>query len=279
LLVIAIAAVAVIALGGIAALRLRGRGYRGTIRAVLKSSSVTSSGDFTNVIFLHHSTGDYLINQGGVRKLLAESGYELWDHDYNGIGVMRPDGTPAGFHYRVPDDNTDPDGLARIFAQRAFKLPFNALSGLLQHDVIIFKSCFPTSNITSDRQLEQYKEYYLSIRDTMDQHPDKVFIAMTPPPLIPAATDPEAASRARAFSDWLESDEYLGGHPNVFVFDFFDLLAEDDPAAPDYSMLREAYRYGSNSYPNRKANETIGPLFADFIVDAASAYREMENGN
>jgi hypothetical protein len=243
-------------------------------RAVFDSRSVSgySRGDFTNVIFLHHSTGLNLIEQGGVRERLTEAGYDFWDHGYNPNGLRRPDGSHTGYSYVIPGDNTDPDGLARIFAQRAHGLPLNAFSGLLQHEVIVFKSCFPVSDITSDEQLEKYKSYYLDMRDVMDQHLDKVFIVVTPPPLNPAATDAMAAARAKAFADWLKSDEYLSGHPNVFTFDFFSFLAEDDPASTDYNMLRAEYREGSDSHPNQMANEKIGPLFADFIIDAIQEY-------
>jgi len=256
---------------------LRGRGIRMLLihrmQAIRHGASVRQRGDFTNVIFLHHSTGRSLIYQSGVRERLTEAGFQFWDHDYNWEGLIRPDGTRAGYSYGIPDDNTDPDGFARLFGQRVYQLPLNALSGLMQHEVIAFKSCFPASDITSDEQLEEYKAYYLSIREVMDQHRDKIFIVVTPPPLNPAATDAETATRARAFANWLKSDEFLVGYPNVFTFDFFDLLAEGGPLAPDVNMLRVAYREGEDSHPNQLANETIGPLFADFIIEAVQTYR------
>jgi hypothetical protein len=241
-------------------------------QAVLDRDRVASDsqGEFTNVIFLHHSTGHNLIEEGGVRERFTAAGYQFWDHGYNRTGLRDPAGEYTGYSYNVPEDNTDPDGLARIFAQRQNDLPVNALSGLLQHEVIAFKSCFPASQITSEEQLEQYKAYYLAMRDVIARHPDKVFIVMSPPPLNPAATDTEAAARARAFSEWLHSEEYLAGHPNVFAFDLFGHLAEDDPAAPDHNMLRAAYRDGTDSHPNRVANEMVGPLFVDFVVEVAS---------
>jgi len=106
------------------------------------------------------------------------------------------------------------------------------------------------------------------------RNPCGVFIVL-PPPLNPAETDAETAARARVFANWLASDEYLSGHPNVFTFDFFDLLVEDDSTVPDYNMLREAYRNGGDSHPNARANETIGPLFVDFIIDAIQTYRAV----
>jgi len=275
---IAIAVVALILLA-VLVFALRGRGIRervaSGVKAVLDARSVRaySRGHYTNVIFLHHSTGRNLIEQGGVREQLTEAGLDFWDHDYNPRGLTRPDGTRAGYSYSIPGDNTDPDGLAQIFSQPLYPWPLNAFSGLMQHEVIIFKSCFPVSHIVDDAQLEQYKSYYLQMREVMDQYPDHIFIVVTPPPLNPASTDAEAAARARAFAVWLASDEFLDGHPNVFTFDFFDLLAEGDPAAPDFNMLREEHREGTDSHPNEHANRAIGPLFADFIVEVVGTYR------
>jgi hypothetical protein len=252
----------------------RARAVTSMVKVVLNSSTVEAKGDFTNVIFLHHSTGKNLIEQGAVRELFSAAGYDFWDHGYNEQGLTRPDRTPAGYSYNIPDDNTDPDGFARIFSQRLYPMPLNAFSRLMQHEVIAFKSCFPVSCITSEAQLQQYKAYYLQIREAMDQHPDRIFIVVTPPPLNPATTNPEAAARARAFAEWLTSEEFLTGHPNVFTFDFFDLLAERDPSASDFNMLRAAYREGEDSHPNELANRTIGPLFADFILDVVQAYRD-----
>jgi len=264
-------------------LALRGKGVRMAlihrVQAILHHKDVVRRGDFTDVIFLHHSVGRNLINQGGVRERLTEAGFRFWDHDYNWEGLTRPDGTPAGYSYSIPGDNTDPDGLARIFSQPAFPWPVNAFSGLLQHEVIIVKSCFPNSNIQSDEQLQEIQGHYLKMRERIDRFPDRLFIIVTLPPLNPAETTPEAAARARALSRWLQSDEFLAGHPNLVVFDLFGLLAEDDPAAPDFNMLRAEYREGTDSHPNRFANEVIGPVFADFIIETARAYAQWAKGN
>ena len=223
---------------------------------------------FARVIFLHHSVGASLIEEGGVRERLTDLGYEFYDHGYNDDGLVLADGTWTGSNFDVPDDNTDPDGFADIFAQPLHDPPDNTFSHLMQYDIIAFKSCYPVSDIQSDEQLDEYKSYYLSIRDRMDQYPDRIFVVVTPPPQVPAYTDAETAARARAFADWLGSDEYLSGHPNVFTFDFFDLLA--DPSA---NMLRVDYQADEDdAHPNELANRTIGPLFADFIDEAIRTY-------
>jgi len=247
----------------------------GKVKTVLGSSAVkrTSRGEFTNVIFLHHSVGHHLIEQGGVRPLFQQAGIDFWDHGYNWAGLNDPRGWPTGYNYAVPQDNTDPDGLVRIFRQPELGIPLNTFSGLLQHEVIAFKSCFPASNISSETQLEQYKTWYLEMRAVMDRHPEKLFIVLTPPPLNPAETTPTAAERARRFAGWLSSPEFLDGRPNIATFDFFDLLAESDPGKEDFNMLRADYREGTDSHPNQLANQEIGPQFVAFILRAIEAYK------
>ncbi len=277
-------AAALLVAGGLLALGIAWR-YRYRLlpavhlaRAVLDSSQIQRTTDYRNVLFIHHSTGHNLIVQGQVREQFTEAGYAFWDHDYNPTGLTRPDGTRTGYSYNIPRDNTDPDGLAELFAQQAYQWPVNAFSGALQHDVIVFKSCFPASNIESEAQLETYRRYYLGIRDVIDQHPEHLFIAMSPPPLVPESTTPENAARARAFANWLTSDEYLSGHPNLYTYNFFDSLAEGDPASPEHNMLRAAYRpqAAGDSHPNQLANEEVGPQFVEFIIASIEAFRSSQ---
>jgi len=277
-LVVAVALAVIISIG----LTLRGRGLRigvlHRVRAILNSKHVKGDGDLTNILFIHHSTGRHLLRFGGIREELAAAGLQLWDHDYNHIGLTGPDGTSVGYSYGIPGDNTDPDGFARLFSQTVSTLPWNAFSGVMQHDVIVFKSCFPVSHISSADQLLAYQSDYRAILKVMDQYPEKLFIIVTPPPLIPSSTDPEAAARARAFAQWLSLDEFLGNRHHVLTFDLFDLLAENDPNSPDMDMLRVEFRDGEDSHPNRLANETIGPIVSSFIIDAVDAARARSEG-
>jgi hypothetical protein len=225
------------------------------------------SAQSTRIIFLHHSCGENLINEGGVREGLTAIGYEFYDHGYNDDGLRDADGSNTGRNFDVPGDNTDPDGIAEIFSQPLHDPPDNTFSYLMQYDVIAFKSCYPTSNIGSDDQLNEFKGYYLTARDRMDQYPDKVFIVVTQPPQVPGSTDADEGRRARALADWLASGEFLDGHPNVFTFDFFGHLAGSD------NMLRPEYRYDNHDgHPNERANREIGPLFVDFIDRAIQSY-------
>jgi hypothetical protein len=181
----------------------------------------------------------------------------------------------VNFLYYIPGDNTDPEGLYPVFQQTDYPFPVNALSGLLQHEVILFKSCYTGSEILSDEELAQYQQWYLEMREVMDRHPGKLFILLTPPPINPAGTSSETAARARAFASWLSSKEYLAGHENITTFNLFDARAEADPNAPDVNTLRQEYRDGSDSHPNLAANRALAPTLADFIASAVANYRQQ----
>ena len=238
------------------------------VLALLLTSALSAQAQSpVRIIFLHHSCGHNLIEQGDVRQGLTARGYEFYDHGYNGDGLRLADGSYTGTHFDVPGDNTNPDGLAEIFSQPLHDPPDNAFSHLMAYDVIAFKSCFPVSNIESDRQLRRYQSHYTSIRDRMDQYPEKLFIIVTQPPQVPGASNSRQARRARELAQWLQSDDFLAGHPNIVVFDFFGQLAGDD------NFLRPEYRIDDyDAHPNAQANAEIGLRFVDFIDAAIQSY-------
>ncbi len=230
---------------------------------ILGLVSVAPTAEPVRVLFVHHSTGGNLLHGGDVREGLAALGYELWDHGYNDEGLSDAEGNPTGQSFALPDDNTNPDGWAAIFAQEVASPPETTFARMLEYDVILFKSCFPASNITDDEMAANYKAWYLEVRTAIDQHPDRLFVVFTTPPLVPNETDLANAARARAWADYLTSDEYIGERTNVAVFDFFSLLADAS------GVLRAEYRSDAwDSHPNDLANQTIGPLLVAF-VDAA----------
>lgn len=223
--------------------------------------------DPVRIIFMHHSTGQGIMEQGGVREALTELGYEFWDHGYNDEGLRGPTGEYLGVNWDVPGDNTDPDGWQAIFNQPVTSPPTNTFSQMLEYDVIVFKSCFPSSDIQNDEQLEAYRAYYQSIRQVIEQHPDKLFIPWTTPPLGPNATTPENAARAARWADYLTSEEYIGTLTNIYVFDVFHLLADEN------GFLRTEYRVDEwDSHPNEVGNQFVGPILADFIDQAIRSF-------
>ena len=97
----------------------------------------------------------------------------------------------------------------------------------------------------------------------MDGYRDTLFIVWTLAPLHRLATDSSEAARAREFVDWVTADfltEDGGEHPNIAVFDFWGIVAEDDPGAVTGTVncLRYAYEgshFSSDSHPNAAANQ------------------------
>ena len=70
----------------------------------------------------------------------------LWDHDYNAIGLMDPDGFLADRYYDIPDDDTYVVGLHRLWTTANSARD----SILANHQVIAFKSCYGASLIETD---------------------------------------------------------------------------------------------------------------------------------
>ncbi len=242
---------------------------------VLLAPSPRAAEPTVPVLFVHHSVGRYLLEQGDVRAELDLRGREagvvvrLWDHDYNAIGLIDPDGQPTGRNYGIPEDNTDPDGWAAVWT-RASACRDSLLS---RYRIVAFKSCFTAAAIGSDAELAADKDDYRAMAQEFDQHPDRTFVVITPPPRHRLATDADDAARARALADWLGSADFLAGHPNVVVFDLFDRLAAPDDGSPGANMLRYAFERDhddGDSHPNTLANQTVGPEFAGFLVDLAA---------
>ncbi|MDY6972157.1 MAG: hypothetical protein SV775_07490, partial [Thermodesulfobacteriota bacterium] len=131
-----------------------------------------------------------------------------------------------------------------------------------ENEIIMFKSCFPNSHLggspeapptTGNNPLRgqdsgsvhmtvgNAKGIYNDILAYFATRQDKLFIAITAPPLVANDTDPSHAADARAFNDWLVND-WLKTYPNnnVAVFDFYNILTSN----------------GGNFYTNDVGSET-----------------------
>lgn len=234
-----------------------------------------------NVIFLHHSTGNNVFKEGNVPGLI-DSYNKTYGKSLNVTERSYPDDPWPWSNYPYDywklwiDGSCNPDN-PRIEC-------IKSLAG--KYDMIIFKHCFPGAgikpntgkpDITSDvKSLENYKEQYRALRSLFDSYPGTKFMVWTLAPLHRLATTPEDAVRAREFAVWVKKEwlkEDKKAHPNIYIFDFFSLVAELKAKPSDGVRYCLKYDYerdhsSSDSHPNLAANQYAGPLFAKAIERA-----------
>jgi hypothetical protein len=171
----------------------------------------------TTALFIHHSVGRQIIQEGGLRqKLLAGvPSLELWDHDYNKPGLSDGSGLAQGTSFPIPGDNTDPDGLLAIL--RGIAAGESWAERATTCDVLMLKSCFPNNKIRSDLAADALKVVYQEMRDVAMALPQAVLLVSSPP-LVFEATRPGQAARAADLAAWLGS-HWTGprlGYANIF---------------------------------------------------------------
>ncbi|MBN2438731.1 MAG: hypothetical protein JXL20_09035, partial [Deltaproteobacteria bacterium] len=162
--------------------------------------------------------------------------------------------------------------------------PASAPAG--ENRIILFKSCFPNSNlegnpndppaaeISYDLTVANAKAVYNSLLTYFQARPDKLFIVITAPPLMASETDAARAANARAFNSWLV-DNWLDGYPlaNVAVFDYYNVLTavgnhhrwnNNDVEHVIATASNTAYYPSEDSHPNttghQKATTEFVPL-------------------
>jgi len=202
-------------------------------------------------LFIHHSTGSGFLDEGGMREKLKAAGFEVHDRTY-GDGWV--------------GENTNPDHFPITFTQHYDDMISWELGQGQKYDIVAFKSCFPASNVCSDEELDKYKKYYETIKTVTKKHPETLFIAFSTPPLVPGATKPDCAKRARMFADWLKGP-YDENEKNLVAYDLFDVLAESSPSSPDFNCLKKEYRKNeSDSHPNKAANQSVADNFTAWLT-------------
>ena len=213
------------------------------------------------LIFIHHSCGENWLadDNGGLGLALRNNNYFVSDTNYGWGPDYIGDRTDIGNWwdwFRGPDRDTY---LAALYAESSQNCAYTRLAtdpgG--SNQIIMFKSCFPNSNLggnpddpptSGDNPLRSQgsdseymtvgnaKGIYNDLLVYFATRQDKLFIAVTAPPLVSDATDATQAANARAFNNWLVND-WLAAYPhkNVAVFDFYNVLTSNggDPGTND----------------------------------------------
>ncbi len=214
------------------------------------------------LIFIHHSTGNNWLSDSDFTPIGGDLGEALMQNNYfvSGTDVgWGPDSigdrTDIGQWwdwFRGPQSATYTAALYTEYDQN--NPPYSSWPRLAtdpggENQVILFKSCYPNSSIlgsptdpptTGDNPMRgatsgsdtytvaNAKGIYNDLLVYFATRQDKLFILITPPPLMQSATDASRAANARALNDWLVND-WLDAYPynNVAVFDLYNVLTSN----------------------------------------------------
>ena len=218
------------------------------------------------LLFLHHSVGSIWLNEGNLKAALMANGFAVHDATY-GDEI----GQETDVCHWVPKFQKDMDKILK-FDQH----PNGYYSDGTENDIIMFKSCYPNSNIVDEgegpgdpldktRTIANYKAVFDNLKETFKKYPDKKFIYVTAPPLVPAETTPDKTVRARKFNEWLKLEfvpQYREetGLNNFYVFDFFDVLSDEQ------NYLKKEFRFvETDSHPNGAAGIAATAAFIEFL--------------
>ncbi len=179
------------------------------------------------IVFIHHSCGSNWLASGGLGSALNKNNYYVTETFYEWDAE--------------PDDNlgnrTDTEDWPDWFNDTKMPYVYTNNAHYAYNDntmadpggensIIMFKSCFPNSEVSDSINDEQ--DIYNSLLPYFGAHIDKMFVLIVPPPEI----DIDSAPLTRQLANWLSDydngwlREYYGG--NVFVFDFYNVLTGPD---------------------------------------------------
>lgn len=220
------------------------------------------------LIFIHHSCGENLLSDdnGGLGVTLAENNYFVSDTNYgwgpDSIGD-RTDITDWPEWFTGSENGRYLDALYNESGQNSWYTRSFADPGG-ENQIIMFKSCFPNSNLEGSPDdpprrgvgltVGNAKAIYNELLDYFATRPDKLFIAVTAPPV----QDYTYAHNARAFNTWLTT-EWLQGYDgsNVAVFDFYNVLTGEGNHHRVVDACTEHCRSGRIQYITDQGEDVV----------------------
>lgn len=235
-----------------------------------------------NIIFLHHSTGQLIYNAGIesnriFRKLFPQKAYvSKWFYDYNKKNKTNyiiteqyfPKSSPYGW-------NNYPYDYYNIWVKNAGEIPYLEEPTLeiltKKYDLIIFKHCYPVSNIYNDinkpdvnsneKRLENYKLQYLALKRKFHEFPHTKFLVWTGAVQVKSNITEEQAINTKSFFDWVRN-EWSTDNDNVYIWDFYDLETEGE-----LYLKKENAKGVKDSHPGKLFAKRVAPLFCHKIIE------------
>ncbi len=140
-----------------------------------------------------------------------------------------------------------------------------------EYQIIIFKHCFPSSNIQADQEpadinsdlktVSNYKLQYLALRDKLHEFPDTKFILFTGAVQVKSSVTEDEAKRAKEFFRWVIDEWDLPGD-NIHLWDLYSLQTEGG------LYFRDEYAASKNdSHPNENFAGKAVMLLFNRIID------------
>lgn len=216
------------------------------------------------VLFLHHSTGECIWN-GGV-----PAWFEAYNASHSTQYVIEERAFPKESPYGWENFPFDYWNIwVRHAGPRAYREEPTLEMLSKQYQVIVFKHCFPVSNIdpdtgmadiaSADKRIENYKLQYAALKAKLKSFPGVRFVVWTGAAQVASDADKESARRAREFFEWVVTKWDEPGD-NIYVWDFYALETEGG------LYLRPEYASG-DAHPNEEFSRRVAPLFAQRVVD------------
>jgi len=207
------------------------------------------------LIFIHHSTGQGWLDDslGRLGIVLTDNNYFVSDTNYGWGPDVIGDRTDIGNWYDWFLGPSSATYCGALYAESGNNSGYTRMADDPggDNEIIMFKSCFPNSNIygnPGDAPLpkgetnpicgqsccgDEYtvanvKGLYRDLLDYFSTRQDKLFILIVSPPLTSKSTGASEAANARAVANWLVTS-WLSSYPyaNVKVFDYFNVLTSN----------------------------------------------------
>jgi hypothetical protein len=233
-----------------------------------------------NIVFLHHSTGQNVWKGklSGLASFSQRLGISLvpeYIKDYNKANHKKYAISEIWFPGNEYGFNNNPYDYYNIWVAHAGVNQFMRQPTLeiltAKYDLIIFKHCFPSSNIlendsipdiNSDKKtLVNYKLQYNALKTKFKEYPKTKFIVWTVPASVEKSTTPEEAKRNRDFVNWVKNEWDESGD-NIFIFDFNHIETDGGLyLKPEYAMN------DTDSHPNETLSKKAARLFIDMIIE------------
>ncbi len=240
------------------------------------------------ILFLHHSTGGIIWKGNPTISKIEQVAGKISDRvtAYSNKKAQLPIlfkqyNRKNNTNYVVNDlhfpkgPTNDPYDYYNIWVRNADTIPFqeNPTLEILTREiqVIIFKHCFPISNIQIDmdsadvkseyKSISNYQLQYNALREKLHQFPTTKFILFTGAALVKSAVTEDEAQRAKEFFSWV-IEEWDIPNDNIYLWDLYNLQTRGDLYFNDENAVSS-----DDSHPNKVFAGEVSPLLFNRIID------------